>query len=200
MPEEHLISVSEISTNFNSTISKSENAIQDLTQTILRELSHKHPDPVDISCLASNYGISKRTVYYVTNVMMGLGLIAKAGVGKISWCSSNIFDYINEKTSNEEENISLLRGKREELIKTIEREDALIQEMGMSDQIANDSYVIKQDILELKCIEQKVCFLIRTPEETYIDTSTDSTNYFFELKCIDDRAEAFFIEHDSTDL
>lgn len=197
MTEENLLSsTSENSSQFNST-SRNENTLYELTQFILQQLSEKHPNPVEISDLTKKFGIAKRTVYYVTNVMMGLGFVQKSGVGKISWCSSNISNYLNEPDIIKKENIDALKKRKEELIKEIKLEDIMMQEMGKSIENIRESYVIKKDIINLKSVKGKVCFLVKTPERTYMDVSIEPPNFYLELTSKEGKVEAFFIEDDN---
>lgn len=204
MKDELNSDTSDFSSIGDSKQSKDSN-LHELTQFILEELSKNHPKALSIEELAAGFNINKRTVYYVTNVMMGLGFVEKSGVGKIVWADSNIDCYLSE--DNSEEINPKLVNKNEDLInkkkvleEEIRKEEEEMAKIGSQNKILDHSFIVKEDVLDIQNEdENKVNFLVRSPKGTLVDVFGDVSNYGIEMTSVDERIEVYFIDKDEED-
>jgi hypothetical protein len=161
---------------------KPETSLGTLTRKFC-DLLHASPDGVlDLNEAADNLNVQKRRIYDITNVLEGVGLIAKASKNHIQWRAS------------EPQEISFIHDLREHLEYKREEENNLDRHiMRCKDELKalmNDqenwslAYTSYQDLRDVSDFIDKTLLVIKAPHDTLMECDRDMDEEIFKMHLV----------------
>lgn len=187
-----------MSTDNIPTSSRGENSLFSLTHKFLDLIKDTFPLPVALNSATRILEVPKRRIYYVTNILMGLGLIKKVGVGKVQWSGLEINSYLQTRQESSKENpsnreIEDLITEEKNLDIEIQIEDGKLGKITEKDSYAQVLYVTHQDILNCEEYGNKKIFLAKVPENMHMNYDKDNKYNYLELRTGGNKIDLYFI-------
>lgn len=132
--------------------------LTDLTKHFLEQLQSAPDGVIDLNEFAKSIGVAKRRVYDITNVLEGVGVLAKEGKNSVRWCPrANAAPGTQHERSQLEADIAELESTQEQLDSASRALTTQLIELLQNPQLKPHLYVTAED---LACLD--------TTSSTYI--------------------------------
>lgn len=193
--------------------SRSYNSFFVLTRRFLELVGESSDSVVDLNLAAGIFGVSKRKIYDITNVLEGLGLLVKYSVNNAKWVGPDIKLYFElmstddglkevankENVCNENKKINVMEHKNALLDRKLEVLNQEINDISQQENSIANSYVTYRDLYSLPSLRNKLVFAVKAPPETYLEypKKKDGEDYEIQLSASEGKIDILYISEDN---
>lgn len=125
--------------------------LTDLTKHFLEQLQGAPDSVIDLNDFAKSIGVAKRRVYDITNVLEGVGVLAKEGKNSVRWCphAAAAAPTAAHERNQLEEDIAELAATQEQLDSTSRTLTTQLVELLQNPMLKPHLYVTAEDLASL---------------------------------------------------